>query len=297
MFLLYESIIEPILDGLRPRVVVEIGSETGATTRKLIEFCGRSGALLHAVDPNPGFDPGDWPGRYGGRAIFHRTTGLDALSRIAGFDAVLIDGDHNWYTVYHELKQVEATCANSGHPFPLILLHDVGWPYGRRDQYYHPESIPAEFRQPHAKRGMRPGSGELLESGGFNYGYWNGLFEGGPRNGVLTAVEDFVRESGDRLELTTFPGFHGLGILASRTLIERNEALARFLGTLNLTEAVRRHIEGLEANRIDLAARLQESQPPPGRLGVWKGRLSRGLRLLGGADRDGSQNRRGALAP
>ena len=68
-----------------------------------------------------------------------------------------------------------------------MVLHDVLWPYGRRDLYYAPEQIPEEFRQPYAEQGMRPGTKKLLERGGLNPTMYNALEEGGPRNGVMTA--------------------------------------------------------------------------------------------------------------
>ena len=80
-------------------------------------------------------------------------------------DAALIDGDHNWYTVYHELRLLHEVARAAGEPLPLLILHDVGWPYGRRDLYYGPEQIPEEFRQPYAQQGMLKGSSELLEAG------------------------------------------------------------------------------------------------------------------------------------
>ena len=61
-------------------------------------------------------------------------------------DAALVDGDHNWYTVYNELKMLAATARDAGAPLPLLIMHDVCWPYGRRDLYYAPERIPEEFR-------------------------------------------------------------------------------------------------------------------------------------------------------
>ena len=37
-------------------------------------------------------------------------------------------------------------------------MHDVGWPYGRRDLYYAPEQIPEEFRQPYRRAGHAAGN-------------------------------------------------------------------------------------------------------------------------------------------
>lgn len=55
----WETIIEPVLEFLRPRSVVEVGSDTGANTRNTLEFCRRSDARLHLVDPLPKYDVSD----------------------------------------------------------------------------------------------------------------------------------------------------------------------------------------------------------------------------------------------
>ena len=82
----------------------------------------------------------------------------------------------------------------------MLILHDVCWPYGRRDLYYVPERIPAEFRQPYRWAGMRPGQSELVGNAGMNRDMANAEHEGGPRNGVMTAVDDFVAEHPARAE-------------------------------------------------------------------------------------------------
>lgn len=54
MYRLWDAIVEPLLEAVRPKSVVEIGSERGPNTRNLLDFCERTGATLHAVDPAPG---------------------------------------------------------------------------------------------------------------------------------------------------------------------------------------------------------------------------------------------------
>ena len=109
-------------------------------------------------------------------------------------DAALIDGDHNWYTVYHELGALTKVARDKGAPLPVMILHDVPWPYGRRDLYDGPDTIPKEFRHPHAQRGMSPHKKKLLQGGGLNSGLDNAVEEGGERNGVMTGLEDWMAE-------------------------------------------------------------------------------------------------------
>ena len=66
-------------------------------------------------------------------------------------DAVIIDGDHNYFTVSEELRLI-AERAGDG-PMPLILLHDIGWPLARRDSYH--DSGATSGRAPPAARRAR----------------------------------------------------------------------------------------------------------------------------------------------
>lgn len=249
MYRFWDSVIEPVLDILQPAVLVEVGSDHGPNTRKLLDFCERHGARLHVIDPLPKYDILAWQERYGEHFIFHQALSLDAIPLIDRFDLVFIDGDHNWYTVFNELKLIEERCYEMNLSFPLVMLHDVGWPYGRRDGYYAPDQIPAFYRNPYERKGMEPGSSKLLDEGGFNQGFCNALYEGGPRNGVLTAVEDFLAQTAIAIDLVKIPGLHGLGILAPRHL-KQDKKLSVFLETLDPTSAITLHIESIEKARL-----------------------------------------------
>ena len=136
---------------------------------------------------------------------FHRGHQPERCCHNLTGDLFLLDGDHNWYTVLHELRAIERCAERYERAFPVVCLHDIGWPYGRRDLYYAPERIPTEFRQPYAQKGLDVDKPDLLDAGGFNLKHYNAFHEGGPRNGVLTAVEQFVEESKGRFELLTIP--------------------------------------------------------------------------------------------
>src|SRR5690606_23110265 len=187
----WDLAIAPVLRAAEAKRIVEIGALRGETTAFMLEELGPD-AELHVIDPVPVFDPSEHEQRFPGRYTFHRALSHDVLPDLPPVDVALIDGDHNWYTVYHELRMLSDTARKEGRPLPVMILHDVGWPYGRRDLYYAPEQIPEEFRQPYAQRGMQKGTSELLKRGGLSPTMHNALHEGGPRNGVMTAVDDFV---------------------------------------------------------------------------------------------------------
>jgi len=242
-------VVGPLLETLAPKSIVEIGSESGKTTRRLVELAQSIGAVVHAVDPAPLFDSEAWVNEAGGALSMHRTTSLDALPHIERLDAVLIDGDHNWYTVHAELCLIERLSRERGHALPLVLLHDIAWPYGRRDLYYDPDAIPAEHRQPWARRGISPTSSELLAQGGFNAHLCNAIREGGPKNGVLTAVEDYLRETEEAIELVRIPAVFGLGMLLPSALAEARPDVAQRVRVWAPRE-IESFIDRLETARI-----------------------------------------------
>jgi hypothetical protein len=253
----WETVIEPVLDAVQPKVVVEIGSDQGDNTVNLLEYCGRTDATLHVIDPTPKYDVSEWQDKHAEHLVFHEDLSLNALPSIEAFDVVLIDGDHNWYTVFNELRTIERLCDERGREFPLVLLHDIGWPYGRRDLYYDPDSILEEHRKPHEKKGMLPGVPDLVEEGGMNRHLSNALRENEPKSGVLTAVEDFLGASRYELDLLELPGIHGLGILTPMSLKLENPDLARLLGELDFSPFFVRYVDGVERARLELQIEQQ----------------------------------------
>jgi hypothetical protein len=251
---LWDKVIAPTLEAAAARRVVEIGAFQGETTVKLLDLLGPE-AELHVIDPVPRFDPSEHERRFPGRYHFHRDVSHNVLPALGAMDAALIDGDHNWYTVYNELKLLAAAAREAGAPLPLLFLHDVGWPYGRRDLYYAPERIPEEFRQPYAQKGLqlrigRGGRTTLLERGGFNPRMNNAVKEGGPRNGVMTAVEDFVAEHDRELHVYVLPIYFGLAIVAEEEVIASRRGLAEAFDRLETPEFLQTMLELAERLRI-----------------------------------------------
>lgn len=231
MNIFWNPVILPMLSWLRPRKIVEVGALHGENTVHLLRYCTAAHAKLVCIDPAPAFDVASFSTMYRGYFHMMQNYSLQVLHLIGDYDFVLLDGDHNWYTVYHELKSIERSAAPRG-VFPAVLLHDIEWPYGRRDMYYFPETIPEEFRHPYERKGVVPGQSELAE-GGANDGTAHAVHEGGPRNGVLTAVEDFLKETSFDLLFYRVVPHHGLGILVpNRTGYE--QALQKILAASGL---------------------------------------------------------------
>jgi hypothetical protein len=199
------------LDAAEAESVLEIGAYRGELTAQLLEWAAASRATVTAVEPEP---PAELLQLSEARPELEllRETGEESLRRPGRADAIVIDGDHNYYTLSRELGLIADRAG--GAETPLLLFHDLCWPHGRRDTYYDPQRIPAEQRQPLARNaGLAPGEPGLAENGlPFT---WAAAREGGERNGTLTAIEDFMAGQ-EGMRLTVVPAFFGFGVLWHR---------------------------------------------------------------------------------
>lgn len=261
------EIMLPCLDAAGARSVAEVGAYAGDLSRVLVAWAADAGGRVQAIDPAPQPElerlAADHP-----ELELIRETSLEALSRIELPDAVVIDGDHNHYTVSQELRLI-AERASAG-ALPLLFFHDVRWPHGRRDDYFDPDQIPAEARRPLAgSAGIFPGD-PGIRPGGLPYPR-SAAREGGAGNGVFTAVEDFVAGRED-VRLAVVPAFFGLAVVWPHDA-PWSAKVAALLAPLD------RHpvLERLETNRVTHLARGYERQTE-----VWalQQRLARQQALL-----------------
>ncbi len=251
-----------ILEGLRladARSIVEIGAEYGGMSALLADHCRTRGGQLTSVDPAPKREFLDWAAT--NPDVHHvAKTSLDAFGELDAADAWIVDGDHNWYTVYHELRQIKAISRRAGKPV-LAFFHDVGWPCGRRDAYYAPDQIPAEHRHPHSyEAGALLDRESLVEGRGFRgmgqFAFAN--IAGGARNGVMTAIDDFLAEQlaqGQEFGFAEIPAVFGLGVL-----FDMNATWSASLAELVLPYHQSKLLRVLETNRLRNYLRVIEMQ-------------------------------------
>ena len=217
----FADLILSVLEKAGARRLAEIGAEFGGMSAILAAHAERHAGHLTSIDPAAKPEFAEWLA-----ANPHVThVAAPSLETIAGLrevDAWIVDGDHNYYTVRHELSAIAERCRGDGKPL-LALLHDVAWPCARRDCYYAPDRIPQEWRHAHDwDGGVVPGKATLITGRGFRglgQFAW-ALHEGGPANGVLTAVEDFItaeEAAGASLAFAQVPAVFGLGILFDTT--------------------------------------------------------------------------------
>lgn len=250
--------LKPMIETARPRRIMEIGADRGWNTRNLLQYCREHGAHADIIDPAPRPSLHEVLSDFS--AAEFRYLPLKSLAAIPQLDApdvALIDGDHNWATVHTELNLLDARAEQLGVPPPIVFSHDVAWPYARRDMYYNPDDLDAWQKHPYSYNGMLPGVNELVEHG-MNGILANALHEGGPRNGVLTAIEDYIASSGTEFIFRKLPFFNGLGILVPKARM--TPELQSLIDSFFTAEAMLEACLALEADGMHLRAILTQTE-------------------------------------
>lgn len=248
----FREIILPALDVVGARSVVEIGGETGTFTRELIAWAQERDAMVRCIDPKPSDALVELADSSPTLELL-ACRSLEVLEELEPADVYLIDGDHNYWTLTQELRIIARAAADKP---PVLFVHDVGWPAGRRDMYYDPASLPPEAVHPHEyERGVTVGCPSTVEHGFQGEGEFAwARAEGGPANGVLTAVEDFLDEHPD-LELRVVPCVFGLGVVFPKDS-PAGDALGKLLESYHGNPI----LERMEQNRLALYLQVLDLQ-------------------------------------
>lgn len=209
----WDEFLAALFSARRPASVLIAGAGDAALVERTVTLALTGHAVVHVAGRALGFDVAALRARGGDQVVVHRANPIDAIGLIPTPDLVWIGGDHNWHTVYHTLLALHARAVALGRAFPAVVISHTGWPFGRRDSYADPASIPAAFRHPHEFAGVRPGSDILFAGSGLFADRFNAVESGARASGVLTAVEDFVEARPGAWEMLKTPANFGLALI------------------------------------------------------------------------------------
>lgn len=204
----YLPLIVNLIGLMKPKLFCEIGVDDGNSTHAWSRLSQTLDCGYHAVDPTISRETA---ASFSSNVEIFKEKSLQYLDRKYSPDIYFIDGDHNYYTVISELGKIEENRLNGQSV--LVFMDDVGWPFARRDLYYNKSDIPAEYCN-ESSRGLKLSPGSLthqsygLPLGGFEVS----ISESSDKNGVLTAVEDFLQSS-PGWGFIKIPSLYGFGIL------------------------------------------------------------------------------------
>lgn len=245
--------------------IVEIGAENGYNTSALLDYAVRRHILLDTVDPSLPENAKQL--LQSPQFRFHQTVSGEYLAGNDRYHVIFMDGDHNYETVLTDLETIDRK--RKQNCIKVIFLHDVCWPWAYRDIYYGPERIKAPHPYDYNIR-VSPYEEERSEQGLSSGNYATALAEGGENNGVLCAVENFLKTTGPRWRFKSFPVLYGIGVLYSVENFSQKE-LNAFEIELHQQLSSRELMSVLELNRIENLCRIEALRLDIVRAGeVWK---------------------------
>jgi hypothetical protein len=260
------ELIFDVIDRIGARSVCEIGSEGGLMSEEL-HARYRSGKLdrLTVIDPFPTQTVASYGDDRGCKVLAQLSS--DALPDLPAHDVYIIDGDHNFFTVYGELKQVLK------HENALVIMHDISWPWAHRDLYYDASVLPDSAKNDPVHGAIHPSSSGIVPHGFDGRGqYTVAAEEGGDTNGVFRAVVAISQEVD--IAFSSVPALFGIGFVRSQSFAHE-AGLSKALDF----SAIEPLLYRLEENRlttylrvIELEAHLHERNVELVRIN--KGRLS-----------------------
>ncbi len=253
--LFWLDIVSPLLCQIQGKNLLEIGADEGENTRLLSMYCETFGATLTVIDPilKPSLQQVVSSSGKIEMIVGKSHDVLPALDR--PIDAVFLEGDLNYYTIYGDLAATKNLADRQNIAFPTVFVRSASWPYARRDMYYDPGNLPKDAKHDYEKSGMTPWSSQLREMM-INYPFENAKYEGGPKNGVWTAVEDFVADSSLPLKLFSLPSNNGLGVM----YLENSKAEQFINQNFIIPKSIRLFLETCEIARLNEINRGQQNK-------------------------------------
>ena len=204
------SVIPTFLSRFKVEKILAIGLSNELIMDEIISFLKDNNCFLYAIDPK--LDVKDVVKEYDDikdSIEYYSNDSLNVLPELKDIDAVFINGDPNWYTVYNELNLIK----ENNSKFPIVFVCNNKYPHKRRDSYTNPNKIPKEFKN-ECSNDLQIIYEENDETRCtmVKDGLCHAIQEDTPKNGVLTAIEDFLKENSS-LEFLDINPLEGISLI------------------------------------------------------------------------------------
>lgn len=203
------SIIQTFLTRFKAEKILAIGLSNELILDEIISYCNKS-TTIYAIDPKINISnligEEDELNKY---FKYYADDSLNVLPTLNNLDAIFINGDPNWYTVYNELNIIKENHIN----FPIVFICNNKYPHKRRDSYINPDKIPKEYKNECCNElPILYKEDDDTKETRVNDGYCHAIYQDTPKNGVLTAIEDFLDEN-PSLELLEINPIEGISLI------------------------------------------------------------------------------------
>lgn len=185
----YRTINEILIDSESKNIIL-IGFKSEKLIQFILNYVKINSGNVIVIDPRPQISIDDIIMDNSVNFTLYNENSLKKLDDFQDYDAIFIDGNPNWYTVYNELNIVEKNCKK----FPLIFVCNSSFPHERRDTYYYFDCIPFNYQHVHSKnlvifQDIHDKSKRIT----IKDDDYHAIYQNSQKNGVLTAIEDYIK--------------------------------------------------------------------------------------------------------
>ena len=218
------NIIHTFLSRFNAKKILLIGLSNKTILNKLILYCMDTNCTLYIIDEinakNLIKKNKSLSNKFLKDNIKHlKGQSLKILPNLKNFDAVFIDGDPNWYTVFNELTLIK----KNNLKFPLVFVCNNKYPHKRRDSYINPNNIPDEYKHDCCNElPITYEENNEIKHAMINDGFCHAIYKETPKNGVLTAIEDFLNEN-KSLNMIEINFLEGINFIYNNSSITKNK--------------------------------------------------------------------------
>lgn len=217
------NIIPTFLSKFKVEKVLLIGLSNENILNEVISFCIENNSILFAIDSKiniedlikQNFNIGGVDEYVDKNVRYFKDNGLNILPTLKEFDAIFLNDDPNWYTIYNELNLIK----NNNESFPLVFVCNNKYPHKRRDSYINPENIPEEYKNECCDTlPIEYEENNEIKCTMIKDGLCHAIYKNTEKNGVLTAIEDFLKEN-SYLKLLEVNPLEGISLIYNNTSI------------------------------------------------------------------------------
>ena len=190
------DVIQYMLKIFKVKNIVISGLLDNQTLTEIYNYCNENNASYVSICSEKSFDD-----------EFHENS-LNVLPTLDSYDAIFLNDDPNWFTVFNELNIIK-----EHGDFPLVFICNNIFPHKWRDSYIKPDIIPNEFQNKYSKS-------FYLGNVCISDEYYHAIDENTPKNGVSTAINDFLGQN-KNIKIMDFVLLNGIVVLYEQNSINQ----------------------------------------------------------------------------
>lgn len=186
------EIVNKVLDNTDSKKIILIGCKNEKLFDFILKYIKSNSGELILIEPQLKVNINKFITEDISNFTLLKQDSLKILENFKEYDAIFLDGNPNWYTLFTELRIIEKNC----NKFPLIFVCNSIFPNERRDTYYYFDNIPSNYIHINSKKLII--SEDLIDKSkkivieDENY---HAIYSNSQKNGVLTAIEDYIQKT------------------------------------------------------------------------------------------------------